>query len=151
MSEVTRIIDQLNRAFEGGAWHGPSVKELLSGVTADKAAAQPVTGAHSIWELTLHIAAWESAALRRLNGDAANLSDDEDWPAVNDRSSDAWQRTIASLERGHLKLAERISRLSDSDLNATATGQSTSVYFLLHGVIQHSLYHAGQIALLKKA
>jgi len=150
MSEVTRIVDQLNHAFEGNAWHGPSVKEILSDVTAGKAAARPVHGAHSVWEVALHIAAWESAVLRRLSGDAARLSDEEDWPPVKNTSIDAWQETLEALERGHRHLAEKVSTLTDSDLNKTATGQSYSVYFMLHGVIQHDLYHAGQIAILKK-
>ena len=60
MKELERIKDQFQRAFNGQAWHGPSLLSLLAGVTAEQAAAHPVPGAHSIWELTLHIAAWES-------------------------------------------------------------------------------------------
>ena len=53
MSEIKRINDQLKRAFEGTAWHGPSVSEVLAGVTAEQAAAHPIAGAHSIWEIVL--------------------------------------------------------------------------------------------------
>lgn len=49
MSEIRRIEDQLKRAFEKHAWHGPSVREVLSGVTARRAAAQPIANGHSIW------------------------------------------------------------------------------------------------------
>lgn len=82
MTEVERIVDQLNRAFEGEAWHGPAVVEILEGITAPQAAARPLHGAHSIWEITLHIAAWERAVLRRLHGERAELLTEEDWPAV---------------------------------------------------------------------
>src|SRR3989337_1702 len=51
--EVHRIEDQLQRAFEGGAWHGPSVLEVLEGLTAAKTAARPVPGPHSTWEIRL--------------------------------------------------------------------------------------------------
>ena len=71
MTEVGRIVDQLNRAFEGEAWHGPAVVEILEGITAQQAATRPLNGAHSIWEITLHIAAWERAVLLRLQGDRA--------------------------------------------------------------------------------
>ena len=101
VSEVDRIRDQFRRAFEGEAWHGPSVLALLDGVTAQQAAAQPIPGAHSIWELTLHIAAWERACLRRLNGDPAQLTDAEDFEPINDTSDEAWEATKATL------LAER--------------------------------------------
>ena len=57
MNEIRKIRSQIRRAFEGQAWHGPSVKELLADVTAEQAAAHPVAGAHSIWELALHIGA----------------------------------------------------------------------------------------------
>jgi hypothetical protein len=55
MSEIHRIADQLKRSLEGEAWHGPALRELLSGVTAKQAAARPLAGAHSIWEIVLHI------------------------------------------------------------------------------------------------
>lgn len=59
MTEIQRIVDQLNRAFEGEAWHGPAVMDILEGITAQQAAARPFNGTHSIWEIVLHIAAWE--------------------------------------------------------------------------------------------
>ena len=72
MKEVERIADQLKRAHEGGAWHGPSVNELLEGVTAEQAAARPFEGTHSVWELVSHIEAWERAILLRLGGEPAS-------------------------------------------------------------------------------
>src|SRR2546428_4142197 len=57
MSEIQTIIDELKSIHDGDPWHGPSLKEILSGVTAEQAAPKPLTNAHSIWELTLHIAA----------------------------------------------------------------------------------------------
>ena len=101
IAEVDRIRDQFRRAFEGEAWHGPSVLALLKGVTAQQAAAHPIPGAHSIWELTQHIEAWERACLRRLNGDPAQLTDEEDWQPVNDTSEAAWESTKQQLVDTH--------------------------------------------------
>jgi uncharacterized damage-inducible protein DinB len=151
MEELKRIRGQLKRAFEGTAWHGLSIQELLANVTAEMAAARPVAGAHTIWEIVLHIAAWEDAVRRRLEGDPAELSPEEDWPSVKDSSAAAWQDALSALERGHKQLRGAVARLRDDQLDATVAGQVYSVYFMLHGVIQHDLYHAGQIALLKKA
>ena len=151
MTEIERISDQLKRAFEGGAWHGPSVKEVLEGVTAEKAAARPVSGAHSIWELVLHIAVWENAVKRWVRGESYNVSDEQNWPAIKDAGEPAWKKALEALEKGHMELRETISRLSDSDLDKILKQPKPSVYQLLHGVIQHDLYHAGQIAVLKKA
>jgi uncharacterized damage-inducible protein DinB len=155
MKEVERIRDQFKRAFEGEAWHGPSVLSLLEGVTAQQAAAHPIAGAHSIWELTLHIAAWESACLRRLQGDRAQLSDDEDWPKMKDTSEDAWVLACDHLRAGHQALLDAIATLDESRLDRPIIDDPTTsfstVYVTLHGGVQHDLYHAGQIAILKKA
>ena len=155
MSERDRIADQFRRAFDGDAWHGPSVMALLKDVTAEQADARPIAGAHTIWELTQHIRAWEGACLRRLNGDPAQLPDSEDWSDINDRSEAAWERTKQSLIETHQQLLQAISSLDDSRLdqpiiNDPQTTYST-VYVTLHGGVQHDLYHAGQIAILKKA
>jgi uncharacterized damage-inducible protein DinB len=150
-SEVKRIQDQLERAFAGEAWHGPSVLELLANVNAGKAAARSIASAHSIWELVLHIAAWDKAVARRLAGDRAELSDEEDWPAVNDTSDEAWRQALETLQSVHRELYEAIGRLDDARLDQPIVEGMPSVYVTLHGVIQHDLYHAGQIAILKKA
>ncbi|HEV8136698.1 MAG TPA: DinB family protein [Pyrinomonadaceae bacterium] len=155
MKELERIKDQFQRAFNGQAWHGPSLLSLLAGVTAEQAAAHPVPGAHSIWELTLHIAAWESACQRRLKGDPAQLSNEEDWPSVNDHSEDSWTATKQKLMHIHEQLLDAISSTDESRLDLPIISERdpefSSVYVTLHGGIQHDLYHAGQIAILKKA
>ena len=155
MSEINRIIDQFRRAFDGEAWHGPAVLSLLSDVTAVQAAAHPVAGTHSIWELVLHIGTWENACKRRLEGDPAQLTDDEDWMAISQFSEAEWERTKEKLVATHEELLSAIAKVDESRLDRPiiegASFQSSSVYVTLHGVVQHDLYHAGQIALLKKA
>jgi len=155
ITEVDRIADQFRRAFDGEAWHGPSVLALLDGVTAQQAAAHPIPGAHSIWDLTLHIAAWERACLRRLQGDPARLSDVEDWQPIHDTSDEAWEQTKQNLIDTHRELLEAIANLDESRLNEPIIVNSSTpfstVYVTLHGGVQHDLYHAGQIAILKKA
>ena len=155
MSEIDRIRNQFERAFDGEAWHGPSVLALLEGVTAQQAAAHPIPGAHSIWELTLHIAAWEDACRRRLEGDPAQLSDDENFPPIDDTTEAAWERTKQDLRATHQRLLNAIATVDDSRLDQpimhSAEIPFSSTYVTLHGGVQHDLYHAGQIAILKKA
>ena len=153
MSEAARIADQLRRAFGGEAWHGDSLFEILDGVTAAQAAARPIARAHTIWELVLHIAAWDGAVLRRLGGVAVDLSDGENFPAVTDASAAAWHKALAEVRRVHEKLVAAVGVLPDSRLDEIVPGKEEvhyTFYYMLHGVVQHELYHAGQIALLKK-
>src|SRR5690242_14160459 len=98
MTEIDRLVDQLKHIYVADAWHGSSFKEIFADITAKQAAAKPLDSAHSIWEITSHIAAWESAVVRRTNNDPANLSDAEDWPPVTDPSEAAWAHTLESLK-----------------------------------------------------
>src|SRR5438046_9834488 len=86
MTGPVRLADQIRRAFEGEAWHGDSVLELLKDVDAVTAAAHPIPNAHSIWDLVLHIAAWDDAVRRRTGGAAVTLSDEENFPSIKDTS-----------------------------------------------------------------
>ena len=153
MSEAARIADQLRRAFSGDAWHGDSVFEILEGVTAAQAAARPIARPHTIWELVLHIAAWDDAVLLRLGGAAATLSDAQNFPSVTDTSEAAWRTALAHVRRVHEALIAAVAVLPDSRLDEIVPGKEGAhytFYYMLHGVVQHELYHAGQIALLKK-
>lgn len=150
-NECMRIQQQLTRSFAGPAWHGPSVMEILEGVDAAKAAARPISSAHSIWEIVLHIAAWNKAATRRLTGDRAKLSEEENFPSTGDGSEGAWQQTLEVLRKDHNELHEAIGVLDAARLDEPILEGMTSAYGTLHGVVQHNLYHAGQIAILKKA
>jgi uncharacterized damage-inducible protein DinB len=151
MNEMERISDQLRRAHEGDAWHGPALRELLADVSAERAARRPLAAAHSIWEIVLHVGVWESVVRRRLRGEVIqDLPAEQDWPPVTDTSEAAWAKAREDLESGHDELQQGMARLTDGQLVQTVLGQNYTVYVMLHGVIQHALYHAGQIALLKK-
>jgi uncharacterized damage-inducible protein DinB len=156
MSETARIADQLRRAFQGDAWHGDSLLEILEGVTAAQAAARPVKHAHTIWELVLHITAWDGAVRSRLAGAAVDLSDEQNFPSVMDASENAWRRTVEQARKVHNELIEAVKAFPDERLEEKVPGKKNepdwyNFYYMLHGVAQHELYHAGQIALLKKA
>ncbi|HEX8500132.1 MAG TPA: DinB family protein [Pyrinomonadaceae bacterium] len=153
MSEVARIGSQLKRASEGGAWHGPALLELLADVPAARAAARPLAGAHSIWEIALHVAAWQDFARRALGGEPmpTALPAEEDWPPAAGEGEEAWRDAVANLREVNRRLREAVRKLSDEDLHDVVPGREYTFYFLLHGVVQHGLYHAGQIAILKRA
>jgi len=150
VSEASRIADQLRRAFSGAAWHGPAVFELLRDVNAEAAAAHPLPNVHSIWELLLHIEAWDGAGLKRLDGKTARLKDEQNFPPMPQPTEEAWREAIASAKRTHDRLVETVARLTEKRLREQVPGKRYDFYHLLHGIVQHELYHAGQIAILKK-
>jgi len=151
MSEMERIGNQLKHAFEGPAWHGPAVLEVLGGVTAAQAAARPIPAAHSIWEITLHMATWKRVVRQRLLGRKLDVTDEEDWPRVVDAGGAAWDSAVEALKAEHRELMQTVAGAAESRLDEPLVPGGNTGYIQLHGVIQHDLYHAGQIAVLRKA
>lgn len=151
-AEVENIVDQLERSFEGDAWHGQSLSEILTGITAEQAAARPIPHAHSIWEIVLHSAAWQRAVRERLQGKPiTSLPDDQDWPEVTDASEHGWCDAVQVLRSEYEMLLDEALKWKERDLGEVTEGQRFTVYQMLHGVVQHNVYHAGQIVMLKKA
>ena len=149
--ESGRIADQLRRAFKGSAWHGPALLELLEDVDAASAAAKPLAEVHSIWELVLHVAVWDDAALRRLDGKKWQPTGLANFPLVSKPTESAWQKCVAETRRRHDALVKTVAALPDSRLRDRVPGKRYDFYHMLQGIAQHELYHAGQIAILKKA
>jgi uncharacterized damage-inducible protein DinB len=150
MGEINRIVDQMDRAMNGEAWHGPHLEELLKDVSAQQAAAHPVAGAHSIWELVNHIGAWNAILAQRASGMAVAVTSEQDWPPVTDTSAQGWKRSLEQMRASRAQLRGAVLKLNDAQLDEIAPGKDHSIYVMLHGGVQHDLYHAGQIAVLKK-
>ncbi len=151
-SESTLIAEQLRREFEGDAWHGPAVLELLLDVDAAMAAALLLPNVHGIWELLLHVEVWDAVALRRLDGEKFQPEGTANFPLVPKLASEAaWHKAVARAKRTHDRLVKTVAGLPESRLRDRVPGKKYDFYFMLHGIAQHELYHAGQIAILKKA
>lgn len=151
------LIDALERSFNGEAWHGPAVADALADVTAEEALYRPAADVHTIWEITLHIAAWAREVASRLRGREPGEPDGGDWREAEGLDNDAWEAAIQEVFSARDELIAEVRRQSDDDLAtmigsrpepALATGFSRAASVL--GVIQHNGYHGGQISLLKK-
>lgn len=155
-AECVRISDQLRRAFSGDAWHGPSLSELLAGVSHEQANARPIAAAHSIWELTLHIGAWTRAARASMRGVpmpplVEDMPPEQNWPLIRHVDAAGWKSATEDTLNAGSELAAAVEQFGDERLGETVPGRDYGFYNLFHGIVQHSLYHAGQIAILKKA
>jgi len=151
MTEGERIADQHQRAYQGDAWHGPAVFALLEGVAAKQAAARPIQSAHTVWEIVLHLASWERIVRSRLVGEPIEDTEAIDWPAVESVDAAAWKKAVRLLHEESEALRIVLARTTDQQLASARPGGAGTWYHLAHGQVQHALYHAGQIALLKKA
>jgi len=151
MSKIARIINELTRALEHDPWHGPSIHDVVGDLSAAEAAAHPVSGAHSVWELVHHVTAWVRAVHTRVKGSACELEGEADWPPVRDASENAWTAARSDLDRAQSELTATLRALRDSNLTAVAPNREYDLEHLLNGLVQHHAYHTGQMALLKNA
>ena len=157
MSEIQRIVDELERDHSGEPWHGSSVMEILRGVSAPQAAARSVPHVHSVWELVLHMTAWKNEVRRRLTGAPPGPPAEGDWPEVGTPTPERWAEAVDRLTAAHDALIADVRQLPESELlgasrlpGSREDGAAPSYYVLLHGLVQHDAYHAGQLALLLK-
>jgi hypothetical protein len=149
--ELARIDDELRRAYDGDCWHGPPLRQVLSGVTAQAAAARHPQLAHSIWAMVNHVAAWvEVVTLRIREWRAIETPDAGDFPPVPDTSGAAWAAALEGLDHRHGELLRVVGSLEASRLDEIVPGKDYPLAVMLHGTTQHYAYHAGQIALLKR-
>jgi uncharacterized damage-inducible protein DinB len=157
MNEISRIVDQLEREHSGDPWHGSPLSIILEGITHEQAAARPLDGAHSIWELVLHMTGWKNEVRRRLAGAPAREPEHGDWPPVGDPTPGRWIEAREKLELAHRLLVSAVKEFPEpklfvptNDMRDRELGVGVIYYELLHGVVQHDVYHAGQIAILKR-
>ncbi len=150
--ENQRIASQVGRSHRGIAWHGPSVLETLDGVDAVAAARVVRPNLHSIWEIVLHVTAWQKMALRSLQGDRyVSMTGEDDWPSLPTRlGEEEWASAKQSMIDVNDRLVQAIREFPAGRLEETVLGTEFDYYFLLHGIVQHNTYHAGQISLLKR-
>ena len=147
-SESERIADQLWRAFEGEAWHGPSLREALEGVDAETAQRRSTPEVHSIWELVTHLAGWEEVIARRLRGEALTEPPSGDFPSPAAASTEAdWQALVTQTFDAHARL---VTQVASADLDLPINGKPYKAWFMLHGAVAHVTYHVGQIVVLRR-
>jgi uncharacterized damage-inducible protein DinB len=150
MAERKRTLELLDRAYRAQAWHGPALLESLAGVSAAMAARRVVKGAHTIWELVDHLGSWNAIVAERLAGRTPTVTPELNFPKMPRATGAAWKKSLARLAASQRKFRTAVAKFPASQLGRIRPGTKTSWNVLIHGQIQHQLYHAGQIALLRR-
>lgn len=158
MASSDRLLSSLRRAHDGEPWHGPSRAQVLADVTAAEAAWRPAAGAHTLWEVVLHMRSWTREVLRRAEGGVPAEPVDGDWPAMPSPADEAaWRLTLQSLDEAHAALARFVGQMSE-DLRAARVkdrpgdppGHAITQRGMIRSLAEHDVYHTGQLALLKR-
>ncbi len=155
MRETHRIADLVMAVVGGDPWHGPNTAALLRQVSCEEAASHLIPDAHSIWELVLHMTGWADEVRARLGGAEAGEPAAGDWAEVDEVSPAAWARAQTAFVQSHERLAAALRETRDAHLETPvldhrdrAAGTGLSQYATLHGLVHHTAYHTGQIAMM---
>lgn len=158
MPDTSFFATQVEQTQTGHPWYGPPITQVVEGLTAPQAAARPIPGAHSIWEIVLHMTGWVREVRRRLEQGKPRMPDDGDWPDSPQATEGNWWQSLDELQTAHAELREALQQFPETKLTdnvGTAQDQSlgsgVSYMVMLQGLLQHDAYHLGQVALLKRA
>jgi uncharacterized damage-inducible protein DinB len=151
VTAIERIVDDLERALAGEPWHGPSIFDIVRDLHPAAAAAHPVPGAHSIWELLHHVTAWTRAVHARVEGRVSEPAGEADWPPVRTVDAASWLAALDDLRRAQAELVAGLRKRRDDDLTLVTPNREYDLGHMLRGLVQHHTYHAGQMALLRNA
>ena len=145
ISQTQHVADAYRAVTLKGAWYGPSVAELLDQISPEAALQRPIPGSHSISELLQHLLLW--------NERIRNTSESHPmprWEAEKEWSEPAipWNELVARWRQSRDLLEERIRNFPVDDLAKQTPGRTYPYEFMLEGIVQHTIYHSGQIAML---
>ncbi|HEV8433283.1 MAG TPA: DinB family protein [Thermoanaerobaculia bacterium] len=140
MHRIDSLLKELQDAYDGEPWYGDSLRRTLDGVDESRLRERP-----RIAELVAHITSWIEITNRRLDGEIFEVTED-----VNFRTPGAWSDDLARLDKAHRALLDRVAKLPEADLDRQIAGKRQTAESAIRGVVQHNIYHQGQIALLRK-
>lgn len=154
--DAARALALVHQVHGGEPWHGFSTQRILDGVSAADAAARPAGGAHSIWEIVLHMTAWTHEVASRLSGHEPGDPAEGDWPPTGETTEPRWRAALAALDAAQRELSETAAAVPDARWSERigvpdrALGTGGTPLETLEGLAVHHGYHGGQIALLKR-
>lgn len=149
--KLSQYAAQFGSMYDGQPWYGDSICRLLEEVTAAKAYWQPTPGAHSIAQLVSHMIYWRNALIKRLEGDLdykPSMKSVENWKPNEELKRVGWKTLRKSLDESQNKLISLLIKQKDTLLKKKYS-EKASFQDLINGLLQHDLYHTGQIAYLK--
>lgn len=153
MTRSSKLIFDFNDVLDGEPCYGDAVMKKLININPEVANMQPLPSFNSIAKIVQHMINWRIFAIKKMQGDEAfdiRQNDENDWIEVHIDSQEDWNLLIYKLRSTQLEIIELISSKSENFLDEKVSGRDYNFSFLLSGIVQHDVYHLGQIALIKK-
>ncbi len=148
MSNLKQLIQNLKDTFNGSAWHAPNLQEILKDITAEQSLRKVANG-HNIAELVHHIYAWRFYAIQHLEGKHDyEVPDDFNFIKIEKIDESHWNKLKSQLTDSQSIILKHLEAAEDTLLEKTVGGREFNYAKMLHGLIHHDVYHAGQIRML---
>ena len=150
-NELKMYAAQLNENFSGEPWFGRNIQAILKEINEEIANQKP-NGQHSILELLYHMINWRLFTINRLEKSTATVKsfEENDWQVLDHQDISLWQKGIEQLNDTQERLLNLINTMKDEDLQSPVHERDYENRTLINGIIQHDIYHLGQIAYIKK-
>lgn len=158
MTTAEKLSGELEKILSGDAWYGPPVYEGIDKISFEIAYERPANGAHTIAEIVLHMLGWTMEVIRRMQGGKAGMPQGGDWPDPGAPDEERWKVMINDLKLANVNLIGLIQKFpeekweepTNDDRNEPGLGAGVNYDQLINGLIQHHVYHAGQIGILNR-
>ena len=139
---IELLLAFIDQAYDKKAWHGPTLRGALRGISVKEALWRPTPKHHNIWDITIHAAYWKYTVRNRLLGGPRGSFPRKGSNWFRSGGSPAeWKKDLELLGQQHKLLREAVANLSPSKITRLD---------MIYGIASHDLYHAGQIQLLKR-
>ena len=151
-AEILSIIEKINNITTGEPWFGRAVYTLLEEVDPKKVYVRPGKTEHSLAEILYHMITWADFTLKRIEKDPVNdlaAAEELDWRKI-DPKIHTWKKGLAEFKAIHKKIIALLQKKDDTFLEEKVDFRKYNFRFLINGMMEHNIYHLGQIAYLSK-
>jgi uncharacterized damage-inducible protein DinB len=157
MDKSAKLQTQLETILYGKAWYGQPIYTIIESVSFEAAYEKPAGASHTIAAILLHMLAWTEEVTARMQGKAAGEPPRGDWPDAGTPHELKWQQLISFFKLANVELTQLVSAFDDekwtaptNDERGSYSGYGLTYEAMITGLMQHQVYHAGQISLLNK-
>ncbi|MFB3387892.1 DinB family protein [Flavobacterium sp. LAR06] len=150
MSESKRVSNLYQSIYNGNPWLEVTLADTLRNVTAEQAYKKANPNLNTIWEIVNHLIQWRRNILRRVQGEIVTTPDHNYFVPIIDPSEASWEQSLQSLEKSQELWTAFFNDFDDADFDKIDPNNNHNFYEDIHGIIQHDVYHLGQIVILKK-
>jgi len=150
MTVTSQIAKHFREVHFGGNWTCSNLKDNLKDITWQQATTR-VYSLNTIATLTFHVNYFVAAVIKVLEGDILDSKDELSFSHPPITSQQDWENMVNKALSDAEKFATLLEKLPEHKLWEDFTDKKYGIYYRnLHGIIEHTHYHLGQIAIIKK-